>query len=161
MMAALREWLLSVVTVTLLLSVAQTLIPEGSLRKAAGFTGGLILLAALLQPVLRTDIGRLRLDFGSYETAVEERRSELESVQKDELAAIIAERTEAYISDKAGSLGLAVTARVETEVGADGVPYPAAVEVDGPRSEELAAYMERELGIQAERQVWNEQEGES
>ena len=161
MIAALREWLLAVVTVTLLLSVAQTLIPEGSIRKIASFTGGLILLATLLQPVLRTDIGRLRLDFGSYASAVEERQTELESVQKEELSAIIAERTEAYISDKAGALGLSVTARVQVEIGEDGVPYPAAVEVDGPRSEELADYMEQELGIQTERQVWNGQESES
>ena len=62
MVAALREWVTSVVLVTLLLSVAQTLIPEGSIRKIAVFTGGLILLTALLQPVLGADLSRLDLD---------------------------------------------------------------------------------------------------
>ena len=47
-MTAAREWLTAVVTVTLLLSVVQTLVPEGSLRKIAGFTGGLLLLAVLI-----------------------------------------------------------------------------------------------------------------
>ena len=52
MIGAVRVWLTSIVMVTLLLSVAQTLIPEGTIRKIAGFTGGLILLVALLRPVL-------------------------------------------------------------------------------------------------------------
>ena len=51
MIAAVREWLTSVVAVTLLLTVAQTLIPEGNIRKIAAFTGGLALLAAL--PLIR------------------------------------------------------------------------------------------------------------
>ena len=55
-MGALREWLTSLVAVSMLLSVAQTLVPEGSIRKIASFTGGLILLVVLLRPLL--EIGR-------------------------------------------------------------------------------------------------------
>ena len=80
MIAAVREWLTSVVAVTLLLTVAQTLIPEGNIRKIAAFTGGLALLAALLQPVLRTDLSRLELDLDAYGQAVEERRIDRKSV---------------------------------------------------------------------------------
>ncbi|MCI8813133.1 MAG: stage III sporulation protein AF [Oscillibacter sp.] len=158
MIAAVREWLTSVVAVTLLLTVAQTLIPEGNIRKIAAFTGGLALLAALLQPVLRTDLSRLELNLDAYSEAVEERQAELEQARETELASVIASRTEAYILDKAAQLGLSVAVRVETETGAEGVPLPAAAEVEGPRSEELAAYMERELGIPRERQVWHENE---
>ena len=103
MVAALREWVTSVVLVTLLLSVAQTLIPEGSIRKIAVFTGGLILLTALLQPVLGADLSRLDLDPEAYERTVRERREELETAGKRDLSAIIAEKTSAYISDKAES----------------------------------------------------------
>lgn len=52
MMEAVRAWLTSVVLVSVLLSAAQSLIPPGTVRKAAGFTGGLILLLVLLRPVL-------------------------------------------------------------------------------------------------------------
>ena len=155
-MGAVRAWLTSIVVVTLLLSAAQTLVPEGTIRKITSFTGGLILLAALLRPVLGADLGRLRLDFGSYEQAVEARRAELDGAGKEALAALIETRTAAYISDKADALGLSVEVRVETETGEDGVPVPAAVRLDGPRSEELAAYIEGELGIPRERQVWAE-----
>ena len=158
MIGAVRVWLTSIVMVTLLLSVAQTLIPEGTIRKIAGFTGGLILLVALLRPVLGADLERLHLDLGDYERAIEERQEELASAGNAELKALIESQTAAYISDKANALGLEVTVRVETDTGDDGVPVPAAAEVTGPRSEELASYMENELGIPRERQVWHERE---
>ncbi len=156
MIGAVRSWLTSIAAVTLMLTVVQTLVPEGTLRKISGFTGGLLLLAALLQPVLKTDLGRLRLDFSDYEAAIGERAAELDVAGKEELAAIIAGRTAAYISDKADALGLRVTARVETEPGVDGTPLPASAELTGPYSRELADWIAGELGIPAERQVWHE-----
>ena len=157
MIGAVRVWLTSIVMVTLLLSVAQTLIPEGTIRKIAGFTGGLILLVALLRPVLGADLERLHLDLGDYERAIEERQEELASAGNAELKALIESQTAAYISDKANALGLEVTVRVEAEAGADGIPVPAAADIQGARSEELASYMEQALGIPRERQSWHEE----
>lgn len=157
MMGAVRGWLSSIVVVTLLLSVAQTLIPAGTIRKIASFTGGLILLVALLQPVLGTDLERLHLDREDYEAAIEARRAELDGAGKEAMAELIEERTAAYISDKANTLGLTVTAQVETEAGSDGIPVPVSVRLRGPQSAELAAYIEGELGIPRERQVWHEE----
>ena len=157
MIGAVRVWLTSIVMVTLLLSVAQTLIPEGTIRKIAGFTGGLILLVALLRPALGADLERLHLDLGDYERAIEERQEELASAGNTELKALIESQTAAYISDKANALGLEVTVRVEAEAGADGIPVPAAADIQGARSEELASYMAQKLGIPRERQSWHEE----
>ena len=156
MIGAVRSWLTSIAAVTLMLTVVQTLVPEGTQRKISGFTGGLLLLAALLQPVLKTDLGRLRLDFSGYEEAIETRTAELDNAGKEELAALIAGRTAAYISDKADALGLEVTVRVETEPGEEGTPLPVSAELEGPYSQDLADWMALELGIPAERQVWHE-----
>ena len=156
MIGAVRSWLTSIAAVTLMLTVVQTLVPEGTLRKISGFTGGLLLLAALLQPVLKTDLGRLRLDFSGYEEAIETRTAELDNAGKEELAAIIAGRTAAYISDKADALGLEVTVRVETEPGEEGTPLPVSAELEGSYSQDLADWIAGELGIPAERQVWHE-----
>ena len=157
MIGAVRAWLTSIVMVTLLLSVAQTLIPEGTIRKIAGFTGGLILLVALLRPVLGADLERLHLDLGDYERAIEERQEELASAGNAELKALIESQTAAYISDKANALGLEVTVRVEAEAGADGIPVPAAADIQGARSEELASAVEQDLGIPRARQSWHEE----
>ena len=62
MMEALGKWLLSVSATALAVSVLQTLIPEGGIRRVATFTGGLLLLAVLLRPVLGADLEHLELD---------------------------------------------------------------------------------------------------
>ena len=147
MMEAVRAWLTSVVLVSVLLSAAQSLIPPGTVRKAAGFTGGLIL--------------HLELDFDHYQAAVEERQEELADTQTEAMASIIAEQTEAYILDKAGELGLEVTVRVETRTEGNGIPVPWSAELTGSWSQALASALETELGIPAERQVWHEREAEN
>lgn len=157
MIGLIRQWLTAVVLVTMLLSVAQTLVPEGTVRKITSFIGGLLLLV-MLQPLLRTDLGSLRIHAEDYAAAIEERQAELESAENEALAQGIAERTAAYISDKAAGLGLTVTVRVETEPGADGTPLPERVYLEGTKSEELSDWLAEELGIPAERQVWNGQE---
>ena len=157
-MGALREWLTSLVAVSMLLSVAQTLVPEGSIRKIASFTGGLILLVVLLRPLLGADMSRLDLHLEDYERAIGQRQEELGAAGEAELAGIIEERTAAYISDKADTLGLAVKVQVETKPAGDGVPVPWRAELWGPRSPAMATYMEEELGIPGERQVWHEGE---
>jgi len=159
MMGALREWIASVVMVTMLLSVSQNLIPEGSIKKIASFTGGLILLVALLQPVLGADLKRLDLHLKDYGTEIEMLQQELAEAGETQMQAIIAERTAAYISDKADTLGLKIMVTVDTmEQGENDLPVPESVKIRGPWSEELAVYMENELGIPRERQDWNEVE---
>lgn len=158
-MAAAREWLTAVVAVSLLLAAAQSLIPEGSLKRIASFTGGLILLLVMLRPL--EALGKregFTLDLDDYVEEIQRRREELEMEENTSLSAGIASRTEAYIWDKAAGLGLSVAVRVETAPGEEGIPLPWSAEVTGPWSEELAAYMERELGIPRERQVWHEEE---
>lgn len=158
MIGALREWITSIVMVTLLLSVVQTMVPEGTVRKIAAFTGGLILLLALLRPLLAMDLEGLKLDLSDYERAIQNQQEALAEAGETELAELIAARTAAYISDKANSLGQTVEVRVETEIGPDGLCIPSSAELTGTYSQELAAWIERELGIRAERQVWHERE---
>ena len=157
-MGAVREGLTALVAVTLLLTAAQALVPEGTLRRLSGLIGGLILLVTVLRPLLGVDLERLDLGLEDYEDAIQERQAELEAAGKSQLTGIIEDRTAAYISDKADALGIAVTVRVTARPGPDGVPLPWQAELTGPRSPELAACMDRELGIPPERQVWNEVE---
>ena len=55
---------------------------------------------------------------------------------------------------------MGLTLRVQVTVEPDGsgvpVPVPVSVELTGPRSEVLSRWLETELGVPAERQVWNE-----
>ena len=156
MMAAARTWLTAVVAVTLLLSVLQMLVPPGNLREIASFVGGLILLAVMMQPLLRIDLSDVQLDFSAYQETLEQRQAELENTRQEELTSLIETETAAYISDKAKSMGLTLKVRVTAEADEGGMPVPVRVEITGPWSGGLSRWLETELGLPAERQVWNE-----
>ena len=156
MMAAARTWLTAVVSVTLLLSVVQTLIPKGSLREIASFVGGLLLLAVLLRPLGSVDLSAVSLDLAPYRQTVEQRQAELEQEGQKELIGLIEAELGSYIWDKAADLGLTLQVQVTAEPDGSGVPAPVSVELTGPKSEALSRWLETELGVPAERQVWTE-----
>ena len=155
-MEGVREWMFCVVTVSMLSAAAQTLVPEGTLRRTASFIGGLILMLVILRPLTGMGAAGLELRLDRHRREIAVRQTELELAGEKELAELIAERTGAYIVEKGDALGIRVRVRVLTETGADGIPVPAAAELTGGYSEALAVYMEQELGIPAERQVWHE-----
>ena len=156
MMAAARAWLTAVVSVTLLLSVVQTLMPKGSLREITSFVGGLLLLAVLLRPLGSVDLSAVSLNLDAYRQTVEQRQAELEQEGQKELVGLIEAELESYISDKAADMGLTLRVQVTVELDGSGVPVPVSMELTGPRSEVLSRWLETELGVPAERQVWNE-----
>ena len=144
-MEHLREWMQALVMAALLVALVQTLVPEGGLRQVASMVGGLVLLSVLVRPAA--------WDLGFEGWKREEISQELE--QEELLSARIAELTAAYISDKAAQMGISCEAAVETRADENGVPLPWAAELSCRYSAKLAEYMERELAIPAERQVWN------
>lgn len=154
MMEAVRTWLVGLIAVSLLVSVADSLLPEGGVKKVAGFTGGLILLLALVQPLLRVEPGSVAAGLGDYTAQIAALQETFTEKNQEELQALIAEETQAYIEDKATGLGLACSPRVTVEQDENGLPYPAEATLDCARDEALAAYLETELGIPRERQTW-------
>ena len=156
MIAAARSWLGAVTAVTLLLAAVRILVPAGMLRETASFIGGLILLLALLRPFSGWRLDADTLDFSRYQQLVEQRQAELETQERQARFAIIEERLSSYISDKAQALGLDVRVRAVLREGADNTPEIVRVEITGARSEALARWLETELGLPAEGQVWNE-----
>lgn len=154
MMEAVREWLTTVVTVTMLLSVAQTIIPEGRIGKIFSFSSGLVLMLVLIQPVLEIDMDHMVFRSEAYGEQIRVCREKLEQNARAEWETIIEQETAAYILDKADALELEISAEVRAETGADGLPVLTA-ELAGEPSEVLAEYLAEELGIPRERQVWN------
>ena len=156
MLNTLRSWLTSVIMVTMLLSLVQVLLPQGSVQKIASFTGGLLLLLALLRPLLGADVSDLLPDLQQVQAEIEQRQEELQQVEAEHWEQSIAEKTEAYIWDKAAQIGWEGTVRVEVELSPEGLPVPSRLELSGPYCRELEQDLAQELGIPVERQVWNE-----
>ena len=143
------------VACAVLVSVATQLCPEGALRKIVRFTGGLLLLLVMLRPIARYEPDAAAWNAGGYREAVTRLEQELSTERENALRDGIAEEWEAYIEDKAGSLGVEI--RAEAELGAEnGVPER--LTLHGAYSEELSRFLASELGIAKERQQWIEDE---
>ena len=110
-------------------------------------------MLVLLRPLLGTDLSALELDLAPYREAIEERQAELEAQSDQELEQLIAERTGAYIEDKAHALGTEVTAEV-TVREEDGAFIPDRAVLFGEENAELSALLTQELGIAPEKQEW-------
>lgn len=91
MIEALRGWLTGVVAVSALLFLVRSLAPKGTVGAVAEFTGGLLLLLALLRPL--GDLG-WEVDLSALEEEMAVRQEELEAHRQ----AVIEAEIEAYRS---------------------------------------------------------------
>ena len=153
MIDAVREWIRSIVMVTMLRSVGQAMVPEGQIRKIFSFSGGLVLVIVLLHPVLGLEGSVLIEPLEVYERQIFKQKEELEQLVRAEQETIIEENLTAYISDKAEALEEGGSVRIRAETAEDGTVTLSA-ELVGQPSEPLTEYLEQELGIPRERQVW-------
>lgn len=163
-MVLFKDWLLGVTACALLVALAEQLTPKGTVRKLGKLTGGLLLLVAVLQPVLKVDYGSLsaalsqyRDDLGGYEAQPTVETARL-------MKTIIEARSGAYIQDKAAGLGLTCRAEVECDWDSEGsYPYPARVTVWGELTEgeraRLTALIEADLAIPAQAQRYEREDG--
>lgn len=148
-----RSWLLSVMSAALILALIYALVPKGTIRTIAQFTGGLILVLVTLQPLLQLDPGSWKLQYREYETQIDEQIDTYRQDYQEELRTIIEEETAAYISGKGLELGIQCRPVVTTQLRND-IPYPAEVTLDTEWNEALSRYITQELDIPAENQHW-------
>ena len=151
MLELIRHWLVGITCAAMLVALAESLIPAGSIRRIARLTGGLVLLAAILNPLLKLDTTALteyKLELSAYSADLEE---ENEILMKD----IIEEQSGAYIQDKAAALGIDCQVTVEAD-GEEEWPIPQSVTVMGSltaeQQEALERTIEEDFAILAERQ---------
>lgn len=161
MIELIRTWLIGITCAAIVVALCESLAPNGAVRKVGRFTGGLVLLIAVLQPFLTLDMRDLsgllneyRVEAGSYSTQLE---TENEKLMKN----IIEDQTGAYILDKAAALGIdGCEISVEAAAREGEYPVPEAVTVTGNLTESqrsaLSRQIEADLAIPAERQIWED-----
>ena len=158
MMDGVRSWLLGIVLTSLAGGLARQLAPQGKEQAMVRLVSGLLLALAILRPLAGSGWDGLEIAAGSFSLQSGEQAEIYRKNQQEALSAIIAEKTEAYILDKANRLGLECTVRVSVEAGESGIPLPASATIRGAYSPELAECMEEEVGIPAQKQFWLEEE---
>lgn len=148
-----RQWLLGVIACAMVVSAAEQLCPEGSVRALTRFTGALLLLLAMLRPLSTAEFADITRNTLGYREAVARLELELGVTGENALSDGIASELEAYIGDKAESLGVRVRPEVTME-RRGGAPVPQRVTLYGPYSEALSELIASELGVAKEKQLW-------
>ena len=162
MIGLVRQWLLGVTCTALVLAIADSLAPEGNVKKVCRLAGGLALLIAVVSPVLRVDSESLSRAVSEYRASIQVYEQELEEKNVLLYQSIIEETAAAYIVDKAEELGISCQAEVTFAYDEDGVPYPWEVTARGVWMEDqrsrLSGLIESDLGIPGQRQYYEERQ---
>ena len=156
-MNGIRDYLLAVSAAALLLSLVLSVLPKGSVKKAANFTGSLLLLLVVITPLAKLEISDLARSIAQINMEVEQMQSGVQIQNREIMAQIIKTECETYILDKAAQMSIHVSAEVTvSEVG--DYPYPVSVVLQGNVTQEDKTWMEhiieQDLGIPAEKQEW-------
>ena len=79
MLELIRHWLVGITCAAMLVALAESLIPAGSIRRIGRLTGVLVLRAAILNPLLKLDTTALtralteyKLELSAYSADLEE-----------------------------------------------------------------------------------------
>ena len=157
MLELIRHWLVGITCAAMLVALAESLIPAGSIRRIARLTGGLVLLAAILNPLLKLDTTALTRALTEYKLELSAYSADLEEENEILMKDIIEEQSGAYIQDKAAALGITCTVRVEADEAAE-YPIPKVVTITGELSREereaLTEQIEADFAIPADRQYY-------
>lgn len=155
-MEAVRQYVISISAAAVFCGVINAILMKTGSHKLIKLLCGAFLAVALLNPVRKFSLDDLeeylRNDI-SFDTAAVDKGSE---IAREAMARMVAENTEAYILDCAGSYGADLS--VTVCVSEDPVPVPEAVTICGAVSPYIKTLLQRairdDLGISPEDQTW-------
>ena len=157
MTIALREYLLSITAGSLLLTVALSVIPKGSVQKIAGIVGGLLMILTVISPLMKIDDASIAGAISKFSLETDSVQRGIEIGSRQLLCEVISEKCETYILDKANRMGMTIEVDIVLQEDAE-YPYPTGVTLRGTWSAQeqkiLRSYISDGLGIPAQRQEW-------
>lgn len=138
--------------------IALSLFPDGRMKAMVRLFAGIFLTITVLRPGMVLELPDLEGWVEAYRQQGAHASAAGEDYGRQQKHQFIKNGLEAYILDKAASLGCALTVRIVL----DEEGYPAGVvltgDVSGEGRRELEAFLQDELGIAKEDQQWNGQQ---
>ena len=156
----LRDWLMGVTCAAMALALIEGLVPAGTVKKVCRLAGGLAILLAAVSPVVKLDEGAVGDALASYRAELSAYEQTLAEGNDLRYKTIIAERTAAYIVDKAAEMGVSCQAEVTIGYVENELPHPWEITARGiwtpGQRAALSRMMAEDLGVPAERQHFEE-----
>ena len=151
-----RQYLLSIVGAAIICSIAKNISNEKTLSGAMlRLVAGIIMTVTVLAPVVNLDLNDIPLMTTNFMDEASAIAAEGEEMAASARNAIISDRAEAYILDKAAAFGAAL--EVEVTIS-DGTMMPEGARIKGAISPyaklQLQRIMEQDLQIAKENQQW-------
>lgn len=157
--ASLRAYILRVIAASLLSALTKSLIADGGVRRIASIVCAALLFLCVLSPLAELDLDEIAQSLAQMQMQTETLRTGVSVKNRDLIAQIIKQRTQTYILDKAAAMGLTIQADVTVQQQSE-YPYPWQVTLRGActqaQKQLLTQYIEENLAIPADRQVWDE-----
>ena len=152
-----RGYLIQVIAAGILCCIVRQLLgSKGAIGLAVKLLSGVFMALVIVAPILDVRIDAFLDDFDQLKNDGLYAAQNGDDSAKEAMGEIIIDKTQAYILDKAKSLGAEVTVRLELTDQTP--PVPSGVEITGKVSpytkQVLSEYLETELGICKEAQVW-------
>ena len=158
MMDLIRTWLIGVTAAAIIAVLADSLAPEGAVKKIGKLAGGLLMVVAILQPLVGLNYENMAAALAVYHLEADGYSAALETENERLIKIIIEEQTGAYIQDKAAELDAACTAEVTCRLNDAGSLYPASVVIYGEltqsQEDTLRKTIEGDLAIPSENQQY-------
>ena len=150
-------YLMRVIAAGVLCCIVRQLFDNKSAASSAvRLLSGVFMTLVIVAPILEIRIDSVFYDIEQLKANGEYAAQEGDNYAKEAMAEIIIDKTQAYILDKAKSLGAEV--RVTLELTDEMPPKPCGVEIMGKVSpyakNVLSQYLETDLGICKEAQRW-------
>jgi len=156
-MREIGQYLLSIIGVSMLISLLQSVVQTSAGKRTVNMVGGLLLILAVLSPLSKPDPASLQQILSRTMMDAEEMRTGIAVENREILAALIREKTQAYIWDKAMQLNTELSVQVTLQEDA-GFPYPCHVVLCGSVApavqKQLSRMITEDLGIPPEEQEW-------
>lgn len=153
-MNQLTRYILSVTAAAVLVSILRIMAGEGVMGKLTKLLTGLFLAVTVLSPLVQLEIPDPSGWLEDYLADGDEAARAGEVLAKEYSHAIISEEIEAYILDKAASIGASLAVEVRLDDGG----LPETVTLTGSISPGCRAQLSRmvleELGVGEEAQIW-------
>lgn len=145
MISILKEWLIGIVSVAMIVALAESVSPEGAVKKIGRVTSGLLMVIAILLPFGQIDINEISKTLIDFQVDTGAAASDWDAINLDVMANIIEEKSAAYIQDKAMELGIQCIAEVQCRIDDNGLPCPASAVIYGDFGAEQAVILRRQI----------------